>query len=59
MDQATQQNAALVEQAAAAAGALQEQAQQLLAAVQVFQLDASAPPADAQARLPAPAGHAS
>jgi methyl-accepting chemotaxis protein-1 (serine sensor receptor) len=41
MDQTTQQNAALVEQAAAAAGALQEQAQQLLAAVQVFQLDAA------------------
>ncbi len=43
MDQATQQNAALVEEAAAAAGALQAQAQQLLAAVQVFQLEAGAP----------------
>ena len=38
MDQVTQQNAALVEQAAAAAGALQEQAQHLLTAVQVFRL---------------------
>jgi methyl-accepting chemotaxis protein len=57
MDQATQQNAALVEEAAAAAGALQEQAQQLLVAVQVFQLDASGVPAliAAPAGLPAPA----
>ena len=47
MDQATQQNAALVEEAAAAAGALQAQAQQLLAAVQVFQLEAGAPAAPA------------
>jgi methyl-accepting chemotaxis protein len=38
MDQVTQQNAALVEEAAAAAGALQEQAQHLLTAVQVFRL---------------------
>ena len=38
MDQVTQENAALVEQAAAAAGALQEQAQHLLTAVQVFRL---------------------
>jgi len=38
MDQVTQQNAALVEQAAAAAGALQEQAQHLLTAVQVFRM---------------------
>jgi methyl-accepting chemotaxis protein len=57
MDQATQQNAALVEEAAAAAGALQEQAQLLLAAVQVFQLDAARAPASiaTPARLPAPA----
>ncbi|SMP78357.1 methyl-accepting chemotaxis protein [Noviherbaspirillum suwonense] len=47
MDQATQQNAALVEEAAAAAGALQAQAQQLLAAVQVFRLEAGAPAAPA------------
>ena len=38
MDQVTQQNAALVEQAAAAAGALQEQAQGLAQAVGVFQV---------------------
>jgi methyl-accepting chemotaxis protein-1 (serine sensor receptor) len=61
MDQATQQNAALVEQAAAAAGALQEQAQQLLSAVQVFRLDAqgvpvliAAPALEPRARLAAP-----
>ena len=42
MDSATQQNAALVEQAAAAAGALQEQAASLSQAVSVFRLSASA-----------------
>ena len=40
MDSATQQNAALVEQAAAAAGALQEQAASLSQAVSVFRLSA-------------------
>jgi len=40
MDSATQQNAALVEQAAAAAGALQEQATSLSQAVSVFRLSA-------------------
>jgi len=39
MDTATQQNAALVEQAAAAAGALTEQAGQLMAVVGEFKLD--------------------
>ncbi|AIY40308.1 Methyl-accepting chemotaxis protein I (serine chemoreceptor protein) [Collimonas arenae] len=38
MDQTTQQNAALVEQAAAAAHSLQEQAAELLQAVSIFQL---------------------
>jgi len=38
MDQVTQQNAALVEEAAAAANAMQEQAQQLSQSVQVFRL---------------------
>ncbi len=38
MDDVTQQNAALVEQAAAAAASLQEQASQLSAAVAVFQM---------------------
>ncbi|HWR77134.1 MAG TPA: hypothetical protein VN283_07995, partial [Thiobacillus sp.] len=39
MDDATQQNAALVEQAAAAAESLQEQAAKLAEAVSVFKLD--------------------
>ncbi|WP_374362356.1 methyl-accepting chemotaxis protein [Pseudoduganella danionis] len=43
MDDVTQQNAALVEQAAAAAASLQEQAVQLSAAVAVFQMPDSAP----------------
>jgi methyl-accepting chemotaxis protein len=41
MDHVTQQNAALVEQAAAAAGAMQEQAAQLADAVSIFKLDAA------------------
>ncbi|RVT51134.1 methyl-accepting chemotaxis protein [Rubrivivax albus] len=41
MDQGTQQNAALVEQSAAAAESLKQQAQQLVQAVAVFKLDAS------------------
>jgi methyl-accepting chemotaxis protein len=47
MDDVTQQNAALVEQAAAAAASLQDQAVKLSAAVAVFTLDplASAQPA--------------
>ncbi|QBE65190.1 methyl-accepting chemotaxis protein [Pseudoduganella lutea] len=49
MDQVTQQNAALVEEAAAAAGALQEQAATLEQTVAVFQLDQQAP---ARAALP-------
>ncbi|WP_194711340.1 methyl-accepting chemotaxis protein [Noviherbaspirillum soli] len=56
MDQVTQQNAALVEQAAAAAGALQEQAQHLLTAVQVFRMhggQAVASPRVAAAAMPA------
>ncbi|CAM4419510.1 hypothetical protein L540_11425 [Bordetella pseudohinzii] len=40
MDEVTQQNAALVEEAAAAAGSLQEQARQLADAVAVFKLNA-------------------
>ncbi|WP_413460293.1 methyl-accepting chemotaxis protein [Herbaspirillum huttiense] len=38
MDESTQQNAALVEQAAAAAGALQEQAARLATAISIFKL---------------------
>jgi methyl-accepting chemotaxis protein len=41
MDQVTQQNAALVEQAAAAAASMQDQAAQLAQLVSVFQLPAS------------------
>jgi methyl-accepting chemotaxis protein len=41
MDQATQQNAALVEQAAAAAASLQDQAEKLSRAVSVFKLGAT------------------
>ncbi|MEG0885363.1 MAG: methyl-accepting chemotaxis protein, partial [Janthinobacterium sp.] len=43
MDDVTQQNAALVEQAAAAAASLQDQAVKLSAAVAVFTLDPLAP----------------
>ncbi|OZI18425.1 methyl-accepting chemotaxis protein [Bordetella genomosp. 9] len=39
MDEVTQQNAALVEEAAAAAGSLQEQAQRLAEAVSVFRIN--------------------
>ena len=39
MDEVTQQNAALVEEAAAAAGSLQEQAQRLAEAVAVFKIN--------------------
>jgi hypothetical protein len=42
MDAVTQQNAALVEQAAAASEAMQEQAAKLSQAVSVFKLDAHA-----------------
>jgi methyl-accepting chemotaxis protein len=42
MDQVTQQNAALVEEAAAAAESLQDQATQLVQAVSVFKLDEAA-----------------
>ncbi|WP_322401883.1 methyl-accepting chemotaxis protein [Massilia luteola] len=51
MDQVTQQNAALVEEASAAAQAMQEQADQLARAVRLFKLDqqpATARPALAQ-----------
>ena len=55
MDQVTQQNAALVEEAAAAANAMQDQAAQLSHAVQVFHLK-DAPPAT-QTGAARPAGH--
>ena len=55
MDQAVQQNAALVEQAAAATGALQDQAQSLQELVSVFKVD-QAPDAHAGRGRPV-AGH--
>jgi methyl-accepting chemotaxis protein-2 (aspartate sensor receptor) len=45
MDQATQHNAALVEEASAAAQAMQEQAEQLARAVRLFKLDDAQPAA--------------
>jgi len=61
MDGAVQQNSALVEEAAAAADALQQQAQALAEAVGVFRLaDAAAPAAAPRVRTPARAlAHAS
>ncbi|MET1115089.1 MAG: methyl-accepting chemotaxis protein, partial [Comamonas sp.] len=64
MDQATQQNAALVEESAAAADSLQRQAQDLVETVAVFRLTSGAqareltPPVvpGVQQRLPARAG---
>ena len=57
MDGVTQQNAALVEQAAAAADALQQQAASLADAVSIFKLHA-APDAPAAAGMPVAARHA-
>ncbi|OEZ62327.1 methyl-accepting chemotaxis protein III [Janthinobacterium lividum] len=57
MDQVTQQNAALVEEAAAAAESLQEQSGQLADVVSVFKLDGAQAPAaraNANARPAAP-----
>ncbi|HJU71752.1 MAG TPA: methyl-accepting chemotaxis protein [Paucimonas sp.] len=48
MDEATQQNAALVEEAAAAAGSMQEQAVHLAHVVSVFRLDTPGMPSVAQ-----------
>ena len=55
MDQATQQNAALVEESAAAAESLRDQAQQLVQVVAVFRLDGVE--GAAKARAVAPAAH--
>ncbi|MDB5758855.1 MAG: methyl-accepting chemotaxis protein, partial [Burkholderia sp.] len=58
MDQVTQQNAALVEEAAAAAGSMQEQATTLAGVVGAFRLDAAdqqAAPAAEPAAVPAAA----
>ncbi|MDO8305847.1 methyl-accepting chemotaxis protein [Herminiimonas sp.] len=54
MDQVTQQNAALVEEAAAAAESLQDQAHDLVQVVSIFKLDAAMPNQQLAApRLPA------
>ncbi|QOL47730.1 methyl-accepting chemotaxis protein [Massilia litorea] len=53
MDQVTQQNAALVEEAAAAAGSMQDQAAQLAQVVGVFKLNGPALAAPAAAASPA------
>jgi hypothetical protein len=50
MDEMTQQNAALVEEAAAAAESLQDQASKLAEAVSVFRLEAGSYQAAAPAR---------
>ncbi|WP_435628688.1 methyl-accepting chemotaxis protein [Candidatus Ferrigenium straubiae] len=54
MDEVTQQNAALVEEAAAAAESLEEQAQNLSVSVATFKVDEGAGGAAAARRLPAP-----
>jgi methyl-accepting chemotaxis protein len=55
MDHVTQQNAALVEQAAAAADAMQEQAAKLAGAVSIFKLGAGDSTQQPQQRVAAPA----
>ena len=52
MDEVTQQNAALVEQAAAAAAALQDQAHDLVEVVRIFNLGSNAGAARAQVATP-------
>ena len=54
MDQATQQNAALVEESAAAAESLRDQAHQLVQVVAVFKLDGATPAAATPAKRAAP-----
>jgi methyl-accepting chemotaxis protein-1 (serine sensor receptor) len=58
MDTVTQQNAALVEEAAAAATALQEQAEKLNQVVGFFRLDGRGASAVVTAGHTHPAGHA-
>jgi methyl-accepting chemotaxis protein len=55
LDRMTQQNAALVEQSAAAAESLKEQAKRLADVVATFRLGATAPAAPTVAKAPAPA----
>jgi methyl-accepting chemotaxis protein len=56
MDQATQQNASLVEEAAAASETMQRQASDLAEAVRVFKLDEDSAPAPVRVAVPARAG---
>ncbi len=58
LDQVTQQNAALVEQSAAAAASLRSQSEQLNTLVAVFKLQAQAAPAAQEWRSHSPAGAA-
>ncbi|NGZ87325.1 methyl-accepting chemotaxis protein [Duganella aceris] len=55
MDHMTQQNAALVEEAAAAAESMKDQAMSLVAAVSIFKLAPAAPASPASRRAPAAA----
>ncbi len=57
MDEVTQQNAALVEEAAAAAESLEEQAQNLSVSVGMFKVDDKAASTAVARRAPAPAAH--
>ncbi len=59
MDEVTQQNAALVEQAAAAAQSLQEQSGRLVETVSIFKLSSHEAPRAQPARKPAPSKPAS
>jgi methyl-accepting chemotaxis protein len=52
MDEVTQQNAALVEQAAAAAASLSDQAQHVVGALSVFKLNRAAAPGPVAAPVP-------
>jgi methyl-accepting chemotaxis protein len=54
MDEVTQQNAALVEEAAAAAGSLQDQAENLVKTVSVFEVERTQAAVNAPARRSAP-----
>ncbi|WP_416046445.1 hypothetical protein [Delftia acidovorans] len=52
LDQVTQQNAALVEESAAAAGSLSQQAQALVSAVSIFKLDPAEKEAPVLRKIP-------
>jgi len=54
LDQVTQQNAALVEESAAAAGSLSQQAQALVSAVSIFKLDPAEKEAPVLRKIPSP-----